>query len=486
MKQILLALSIFFCIPFSYSEPVSRFRAQKIAAQLIPQAELLEESEAPGNQKFPYFIFTNKQSNSFVILAGDDQMEPILGYSDASAFDFKTLPPALRKLLEEYAKIAKYALKHPAPASQSIQDKWESLEKGNTSSFFKKAGVNPLIASKWDQGTYYNSLCPLDANSNERTVTGCVATAMAMVLKYWNSPAQGTGFHSYNHPKYGTLSANFANTTYNWSAMPNTVSSSNSAVATLMYHCGVSVDMNYGIGSTGGSGAYVISSASPVTHCTEYALKNYFGYKNTLQGLQRKNYTDAQWLNLLKAELDAQRPIIYAGFGSGGGHCFLVDGYDNSNKLHINWGWSGAYDGYFSLNAFNPDGLGTGGGTGEYTSGHQAVIGIQPSSPNPVASDLRLYSALSINPASISLGQSFSVSAQIANYATQAGAGFSGDLCAAVFNSANQHVAYVETKIGITIDPNFYNSFQFSTTGIASLTPGNYTISLFWKKSGTT
>jgi len=387
--------------------------------------------------------------------------------------------------LGEYSQIVRYLKINPAEPSAQIRDAWDNLALIANNSNQKKAGVNPLISSKWDQGQFYNTLCPMDNSLNQRTVTGCVATAMAMVLKYWNYPAKGTGFHSYNHPQYGTLSANFASTTYNWTSMPNYVTSSNNAVATLMYHCGVSVDMNYGVSSTGGSGAYVISSQSPITHCTEYALKTYFGYKNTLQGLERKNYTDAQWLNLLKTELDAQRPIIYAGFGGGGGHCFLVDGYDNSNKLHINWGWSGSYDGYFNLNAFSPDGLGTGGGTGEYTSGHQAVIGIQPNAVNPSNSDLRQYSSLTVNPTSVGFNQGFTVSAQVGNFATQPGSAFNGEIGAAIFNSANQFVEFIEIKNSVTINPNIYQTFSFSTQGISVLTPGTYSVSLFSKKTGT-
>ena len=188
-------------------------------------------------------------------------------------------------------------------------------------------------------------------------------------MKYWEYPSQGIGFHSYNEDDYGTLSANFASTTYNWAAMPNNVTSSNNAVATLMYHCGVSVDMNYGVG---GSSAQTLDVAN--------ALINYFGYSPQIEGLYKTNYSNVQWINLLKTDLDNNRPIQYAGSGNGGGHSFVCDGYDNNDWFHFNWGWGGSSDGYFDLDYLNPGSLGTGGGTGGFNTNQRAIIGIQPPS----------------------------------------------------------------------------------------------------------
>ena len=153
--------------------------------------------------------------------------------------------------------------------------------------------------------------------------------------------------------------------------MPNNVTSANTAVATLMYHCGVSAKMDYNVSDQGGSAAYVI--ASDDAKCAENALKDYFGYASTLQGVKKSSYTNSEWITLLKAELDASRPMVYAG----GAHCFVCDGYDDSNKLHFNWGWGGSYDGFYALTALIPGGTGTGGGNGNYTNGQEAVIGIR-------------------------------------------------------------------------------------------------------------
>jgi hypothetical protein len=262
--------------------------------------------------------------------------------------------------------------------------------------------------------------------------------------------------------------------------MPNTVSSSNSAVATLMYHCGVSVDMMY---SPSSSGAYVISDASPVTNCAEYAFKTYFGYKNTLQGVQRNNYSTSTWTGMLQTELNAGRPIVYAGFGSGGGHAFVCDGYNSSSYFHFNWGWGGAYDGYFSIDALNPSGTGTGGGSGGYNSNHQAIIGLEPPSGGSQNFSLELYKSLNISASTIYYGQSFSVSTNIYNKGT---GNFSGDYGMAIFDKDLSFIDFVETKTGNSLNAGYVynNDLVFQTSGLFSMLPGTYYVSLFCKPTG--
>ena len=350
----------------------------------------------------PFYVFSS-DNQGYVVVAGDDRSIPILGYADEGAFDPNNIPPNMQKWLEGYKAEIRYAIENNIVASPEIQSEWKALQSGSRLKSQKStSAVAPLVTTKWDQSPYYNDLCPLDNTEGEKTVTGCVATAMAQVMKFWNYPAVGTGFHSYNHSTYGTLSANFGSTTYSWGEMPNQLASSNSstqkdAVATLMYHCGVSVDMDYGVASKGGSSAMTICSGySNCTVSAEDALKAYFGYKNTLQGLHKSDYTESNWINLLKNELNGGRPIIYAGRGSEGGHCFVCDGYDSNNFFHFNWGWAGQNDGYFALAALNPGSGGAGGGSYEFTDAQRAIIGIEPATSGtvPQTYDLRLYSAL--------------------------------------------------------------------------------------------
>lgn len=434
-----------------------------------------EQSSATATANVVYFYVFNYGENGFVIVSGDDNTLPVLAYSDESNFDPNNIPQNTKKWLEEYKNQIRYIIHNQIGATTEIQKEWDELISGKAQNVFIPKSVSPLIQTKWDQSPYYNALCP------SGTVTGCVATAMAQVMKYWNYPAKGTGFHSYNHPNYGTLSSNFGSTTYQWSSMPNVVSSSNNAVATLMYQVGVSVDMNYGPASTGGSGAFVISAQTPVQHCSEYALKTYFGYKSSLKGVERANYNQTQWLSLLKTELNAGRPIIYAGFGTGGGHCFVADGYDNNDYIHFNWGWGGYYDGYFQINALNPGGVGTGGGSGGFNTGHQAVIGIEPANTSSTQNyDLQLYSNISMPSTQIWFTNPFSLTVDIANYGTGS---FSGQYGAAIFDQDYNFVDWLEVKSNMTLNASSHYStpLTFSNAGSAAFVPGQYYTAIYYK-----
>ncbi len=420
-----------------------------------------------------FYIFNLSESGGFVIISADDVAYPVLGYTLTGPYEQGDMPPALRKTLEGYKNQIAWAIENNWSSSATAKTAWESLlQDGRFEEV--KANVGPLMSTTWDQSPYYNDLCP------GGSVTGCVATAMAQVMKFWNHPAQGTGMHSYNHSDYGTISANFGATTYNWSAMPNNVNSPNNAVATLMFHCGVGVNMQY---SPNSSGAYVVEQDHPI--CAESALKNFFGYSTSLQGVKRDgNYTTAQWVSLIKGELDASRPVLYAGFGSGGGHAFVCDGYNSSNKFHFNWGWGGYYDGYFAIDALDPGGTGTGGGTGGYNSGHQALIGVVPASgPGPGSHDLALYANISITPGTINMGQAFNVHTDIANYGEGT---FNGDFAAVVFNEEYNLIDVVEIKEAFTLPPqtHFTNGLTFSTDGLNSLLPGEYYVSILYKPDG--
>jgi hypothetical protein len=454
----------FFARPFT-ATGLLKSTGQQVSLQLVYSAEAIrvgpenDPSQQGVQNVVPFYVFVTG-SRGYVIVAGDNRATPILGYADEGTFDPDNIPPNMQKWFEGYKSEIRYAIHHDLSASPETLEEWQELQSGTlmkrqTSS----SALAPLISTKWNQSPYYNDLSPYDNTKGERTVTGCVATAMAQVMKYWNYPAKGNGFHSYNHSNYGTLSANFGSTSYNWANMPNQLTSSStsaqkSAVATLMYHCGVSVDMNFGVASTGGSGAYVISAASPVTNCTEYALKTHFGYKNTLKGVKKANYTHSNWVNLLKTELDAGRPMVYAGFGDGG-HCFVCDGYDNNNYFHFNWGWGGSYDGYFALNALNPGSGGIGGGSYTYNNGQQAVIGIEPISTGTTSEniDLRLYANLSMSSAKIWFKNSFNLKMNIANYGT---AKFTGHFGAAVFDENINFVDFIEVKSDWSLNPNSY------------------------------
>lgn len=486
MTRITSILFLLMLTVFSYGKQVSIQEARQVAKNYLEtktneliDLEALElvfasNAQGIGNQTLTdpngknYFYIFNVHSRYFVIVSADDVVRPILGYSTQGSFYTENLAPQTMKWLEGYKQQIHYAITHNIQPSTDITDAWyiytRSSELGNLAS--KTTAVNPLIQTTWNQAPYYNDLCP------GGSVTGCVATAMAQIMKYWEHPTNGTGFYSYNHPTYGTLSANFAATTYQWSSMPLNVTAPNAEVATIMYHCGVSVDMYY---SPQVSGAFVISAQSPTTNCAEYAFKTYFGYKSSIQGLERENYTDPQWIDMLKNELDANRPILYAGFGNGGGHAFICDGYDNNDFFHFNWGWGGVNDGYFTIDALNPA-----PGIMEFNFGQQALLGIEPDQAviNP---GIILASNLSINPASpLQYTQGFSVSASVMNNSSNA---FQGDFGAAIFDINGIFVDFVAISSSVNIAANSITPLTFNTSGMANLLPGTYYVAIFYQTS---
>lgn len=258
------------------------------------------------------YIFNRANNGGFILIAGDDAVSPVLGYCDEGSFDPDNIPPQMQWLLSEYSRELAFARTHNSSPRKTV-----SLS----------TSVSPLIQTQWDQDAPYNNECP-SLNSSQ-TVTGCVATAMAQIMYYYKWPLQGTGNHSYTWNS-GTLSADFSQSTYDWNNMCLTYSGSetaeqNAAVAKLMSDCGISVDMEYNVDSEGGSGA--------VTAQAPESMKTYFGYSQYAGMLYRNGYGIDEWESMLRRELDAKRPVLYCGQGSGG-HAFVVDGYDTHGYFH--------------------------------------------------------------------------------------------------------------------------------------------------------
>lgn len=355
----------------------ARTAAQKFANEThllfkgsIADFQILNEIIKVSNNLPVYYIF-NLSNSSYVIVAADDLVFPILGYSLESGWSNENLPPSLVGWMSDYITEINAIRSSRLDNSIEFQKYWDFLlsVNNNTNPFFGSESKNvlPLLVTKWNQDNLYNYYCPEDvAGPGGRVYAGCVATTMSQIMNYYKYPQNGIGSYGYNS-SYGYLSVNFGNTAYKWNEMTNSASTSSyHAIAELNYHCGVAVNMNY---SPTGSGAYMNTAAM--------ALQNYFGYTASTSLKNKNSFSTTAWNNLVVAELDAKRPLGYAGYQSSGpGHAFVLDGYQGTNYFHFNWGWGGNYDGYFYLNNLNP-------GSYNFSTGQQAIIGIYPGSNYP-------------------------------------------------------------------------------------------------------
>jgi hypothetical protein len=314
-----------------------------------------------------YYIFNVNSNDGFVIVAAEDNVYPILGYSYNGKFvgDMSGQAPAFKWWMSNYVKEIVYVRDNDVQASEEITYQWNELLQ-NPDKQLDVKGVNPLLTTTWNQGCYYNFKCPEDASGPcGHVYTGCVATAMAQIMKYHNYPVHGEGSYSYNCPGYGTLSADFKNTTYDWMSMPDNVTNVNNAVATIMYHAGVSVDMQYG------------TSSSSSTELKAYnAFLDYFNYSEQAQIISKVFFPTTTWENIIKESLDNSLPVFYSGTNDDKnkevyGHAFVCDGYQGTNYFHFNWGWSGSADGFYYLTNLNPNGY-------DFTSNQSAIVNLFP------------------------------------------------------------------------------------------------------------
>ncbi len=439
-----------------------------------------------------YYVFALTNGKGWVIISADDNVRPVLAYSSNSEFTFNHVAPATRNWLNGYKNQIDYVIEHHLPARAGTAEAWASYKTAIQTTAARTTIITPLLTTQWDQEPFYNALCPYDHTYSALTATGCVATAMAQVLKYWNWPTVGCGYHSYTDDPYGVLNADFGTTAYQWSLMPNIVSGANNAVATLMYHCGVSVEMAYGTDAVDGSGAYINTVESAITPCTEFALKANFHYKRSLKSIIRfgegagsgyDTIPEATWINALKADLDLRHPIIYGGANdTTGGHCWVCDGYDASNLFHFNWGWSGSSDGYYTVDNLAPPSLGAGGGGGNFNFDQTAIVGIVPDSFPSNPGGIQLLSYLNNSSTPAQYGKPFSISTKILN--TQATA-YSGDFCAWLYDSVNNVVGTVNTLTGVIIAAgDSSTTLSFATTGMYGLVTGLYGARIMYRPTG--
>ncbi|HTA84477.1 MAG TPA: C10 family peptidase, partial [Bacteroidia bacterium] len=324
-----------------------------------------------------FYVFNMSGNGGFVIVSADNVVEPIIGYSNTGQYIMPEKGTNIDFWMQVKKKEIIGAKVKGIPATKEIASKWSNYKNSTTSIVSRQqhrvnsifpSNTNYLVQTTWNQEPYYNAMCP------GGSVTGCVATAMSQIMRYWQFPATGTSAHCYSS-SYGTLCADFDTVQYRWKEMPLSLSASTPSgqsqeVAKLMYDAGVSVDMEY---SPSGSGAWVIKGDDDSV-CAQIAYYKYFKYdSNSIQGFRASSFSYVEWQTLIENELNNSRPVEYAGWDPlAGGHTWVCDGYNSLNQFHMNWGWGGQDNGWFALNNLDPGGL-------DFSVGFEAVIGIEPS-----------------------------------------------------------------------------------------------------------
>lgn len=434
---------------------ITQWQAQQQAysfwgKQMPQKAKAKSRTATTASPSDAYYVFNN-DAGGFVIIAGDDAVTPVLGYTSTGAFDAENLPDGLKDLLKSYER-----------QIAALGDNYVANQTATRAAF---TGEKLLNTAKWNQGNPFNKYTP------NNYVTGCVATAGAIVMKHHGYPAKGTGSHSYTL-NGKTLSANFEHD-YDWASMPVKYDGTNDAafdgVARLMSDLGVAVEMNY---AKDGSGSYI---GDLVT-----ALQKYYGYSKLSHLMAIEDVGAEAWNGRLREEIDANRPVLYAASDpTRGGHAFVIDGYKDES-FSVNWGWGGYCDGFYQIGALNPESEGMPTGD-KYNVGQSAVFGMEPSDGTEKISDLGfrkvtgLLQSMNMNITDVKKGQNGVIfSAPIGNTGDQP---FNGEVAVALMNAKGEMREIVTSRPLTVVNlaaGGYYPSLSFSFVSTVDAEPGDY------------
>ena len=397
-----------------------------------------------------YYVFNN-DAGGFVIIAGDDAVTPVLGYTSTGSFDAENLPDGLKDLLKSYER-----------QIAALGDNYVANQTATRAAF---TGEKLLKTAEWNQMAPFNKYTP------SNYVTGCVATAGAIVMKHYGYPAKGTGSHSYTWNGQ-TLTANFGHD-YDWANMPTKYTVGNDeafdGVARLMSDLGVAVEMQY---DKDGSGAYI---GNLVT-----ALQKYYGYSKLSHLMAIEDVGAEAWNGRLREEIDANRPVLYAASDPArGGHAFVIDGYKDES-FSVNWGWGGYCNGFYQIGALNPESNGKPEGD-KYNVGQSAVFGMQPSDGTEKVSGMGFLTnvgelqMLNMNITDVKKGQNGVIfSAPIGNTGDQP---YTGEAAVALMNAKGEMREIVSSSsrtFNNLSRGSYYPSLSFSFVSTVDAEPGDY------------
>lgn len=434
---------------------ITQWQAQQQAysfwgKQMPQKAKAKSRTATTASPSDAYYVFNN-DAGGFVIIAGDDAVAPVLGYTSTGSFDAENLPDGLKDLLKSYER-----------QIAALGDNYVANQTATRAAF---TGEKLLKTAEWDQNVPFNKYTP------SNYVTGCVATAGAIVMKHHGYPAKGTGSHSYTW-NGKTLTANFEHT-YDWTSMPAKYDGTNDAafdgVARLMADLGVAVEMQY---NKDGSGAYI---GNLVT-----ALQKYFGYSKLSHLMTIEDVGAEAWNGRLRDEIDANRPVLYAASDpTGGGHAFVIDGYKDES-FSVNWGWGGYCDGFYQIGALNPESAGKPTGD-KYNVGQSAVFGMEPSDGKEKISSLEFLTnvgglkMLNMNITDVKKGQNGVIfCAPIGNTGDQP---YTGEVAVALMNAKGEMREIVSSSsqtFNNLSSGSYYPSLSFSFVSTVDAEPGDY------------
>lgn len=448
---LLLALG---CSPLQ-AKRITQWQAQQQAysfwgKQMPQKAKAKSRTATTASTSDAYYVFNN-DAGGFVIIAGDDAVTPVLGYTSTGSFDAENLPDGLKDLLKSYER-----------QIAALGDSYQAKQTATRAAF---TGEKLLNTAKWNQMAPFNKYTP------NNYVTGCVATAGAIVMKHHGYPAKGTGSHSYTW-NGKTLTANFE-LGYDWANMPAQYNGNDAAfdgVARLMADLGVAVEMQY---NKDGSGAYI---GNLVT-----ALQKYYGYSKLSHLMAIEDVGAEAWNGRLRDEIDANRPVLYAASdpNTGGGHAFVIDGYKDES-FSVNWGWGGYCDGFYKIGALNPESEGNPTGD-KYNIGQSAVFGMEPSGGMEKVSTMGFkkltnqLQTLNMNITDVKKGQRGTIfSAPIGNTGDH---NFNGEIAVALMNAKGEireTVTRQPFKLTDFAPGYYYTSLSFSIESTVDAEPGDY------------
>ena len=453
--QFLLVLLLALGYSSLQAKRITQWQAQQQAysfwgKQMPQKAKAKSRTATTASPSDAYYVFNN-DAGGFVIIAGDDAVTPVLGYTSTGSFDAENLPDGLKDLLKSYER-----------QIAALGDNYVANQTATRAAF---TGEKLLKTAEWNQMAPFNKYTP------SNYVTGCVATAGAIVMKHHGYPAKGTGSHSYTW-NGKTLTANFGHD-YDWASMPVKYDGTNDAdfdgVARLMADLGVAVEMNY---AKDGSGSYI---GDLVT-----ALQKYYGYSKLSHLMAIEDVGAEAWNGRLREEIDANRPVLYAASDpAGGGHAFVIDGYKDES-FSVNWGWGGYCDGFYQIGALNPESEGMPTGD-KYNVGQLAVFGMEPSGGTEKVSTMGFkkltnqLQTLNMNITDVKKGQRGTIfSAPIGNTGDH---NFNGEIAVALMNAKGEireTVTRQPFKLTDFAPGYYYTSLSFSIESTVDAEPGDY------------